>query len=287
MFLYSNTGYPVSVSGMITLPVSSSVYQSMVANIQQIHTNGDGTLCITPMQVQKTGHQPNTNNNIGSSNSNNSGNANSSNNSNCAMLINGHNQQMSHQQQHEQSAQHQHYANNGTTSSTASTVTSTISSGPIQGQNNLLELCRALNQNPNHFNLSPNNGTNNNIGNGQFNANIQHNIVNLNDRKVKMRKISALQNNNNTNNNNNNLLNASTYAGHTNTSHSQQNQTNTISNNSNNNNNNEEKFSAYLSTQIEQSNTASTVVDSDGNIVIHMSTVDTPQIKMECDVEAA
>lgn len=46
-------GYPVSVSGMITLPVSSSVYQSMVANIQQIHTNSDGTLCITPMQVQK------------------------------------------------------------------------------------------------------------------------------------------------------------------------------------------------------------------------------------------
>lgn len=51
------TGYPVSVSGMITLPVSSSVYQSMVANIQQIHTNSDGTLCITPMQVQKSGHQ--------------------------------------------------------------------------------------------------------------------------------------------------------------------------------------------------------------------------------------
>lgn len=47
----------MSVSGMITLPVSSSVYQSMVANIQQIHTNGDGTLCITPMQVQKPSHQ--------------------------------------------------------------------------------------------------------------------------------------------------------------------------------------------------------------------------------------
>lgn len=29
----------------------------MVANIQQIHTNSDGTLCITPMQVQKSGHQ--------------------------------------------------------------------------------------------------------------------------------------------------------------------------------------------------------------------------------------
>lgn len=48
---------------MITLPVSSSVYQSMVANIQQIHTNGDGTLCITPMQVQKTGHQHSINHN--------------------------------------------------------------------------------------------------------------------------------------------------------------------------------------------------------------------------------
>lgn len=27
----------------------------MVANIQQIHTNSDGTLCITPMQVHKSG----------------------------------------------------------------------------------------------------------------------------------------------------------------------------------------------------------------------------------------
>lgn len=44
---------------MITLPVSSSVYQTMVANIQQLHSNSDGTLCITPMQVQKgpTGSQ--------------------------------------------------------------------------------------------------------------------------------------------------------------------------------------------------------------------------------------
>lgn len=53
--VFCPTGYPVSVSGMITLPVSSSVYQSMVANIQQIHTNSDGTLCITPMQVHKPG----------------------------------------------------------------------------------------------------------------------------------------------------------------------------------------------------------------------------------------
>lgn len=53
---------------MITLPVSSSVYQSMVANIQQIHTNGDGTLCITPMQVQKPGHQHSINHNLNSTN---------------------------------------------------------------------------------------------------------------------------------------------------------------------------------------------------------------------------
>ncbi|XP_018802991.1 PREDICTED: DNA-binding protein Ewg isoform X8 [Bactrocera latifrons] len=45
-------GYPVSVSNMITVPVSASMYQSMMANIQQIHTNGDGTVCITPMQVE-------------------------------------------------------------------------------------------------------------------------------------------------------------------------------------------------------------------------------------------
>lgn len=42
-------GYPVSVSGMITVPVSS-MYQ-MVANIQHLHQNGDGTVCLTPIQV--------------------------------------------------------------------------------------------------------------------------------------------------------------------------------------------------------------------------------------------
>jgi len=37
-------GYPVSVSGMITVPVSASMYQTVVANLQQIHTQGDSTL---------------------------------------------------------------------------------------------------------------------------------------------------------------------------------------------------------------------------------------------------
>ena len=40
MFFF--VGYPVSVSGMLTVPVSASMYQTVVANIQQI--NNDGTV---------------------------------------------------------------------------------------------------------------------------------------------------------------------------------------------------------------------------------------------------
>nr|CAD7257233.1 unnamed protein product [Timema shepardi] len=55
-------GYPVSVSGMLTVPVSASMYQTVVANLQQIHTQSDGTIqgedglfqVVTPMvQVPK------------------------------------------------------------------------------------------------------------------------------------------------------------------------------------------------------------------------------------------
>ncbi|XP_018802989.1 PREDICTED: DNA-binding protein Ewg isoform X6 [Bactrocera latifrons] len=63
-------GYPVSVSNMITVPVSASMYQSMMANIQQIHTNGDGTVCITPMQVDSRPNSSNSRSN--SHNTNNS-----------------------------------------------------------------------------------------------------------------------------------------------------------------------------------------------------------------------
>jgi hypothetical protein len=39
------TGYPVSVSGMITVPVQGGpMYQTVVANIQQIHQQSDGTM---------------------------------------------------------------------------------------------------------------------------------------------------------------------------------------------------------------------------------------------------
>ncbi|XP_030378355.1 DNA-binding protein Ewg [Scaptodrosophila lebanonensis] len=43
-------GYPVSVSNVISVPVS--MYQSVMANMQQIQTNSDGTVCIAPMQVE-------------------------------------------------------------------------------------------------------------------------------------------------------------------------------------------------------------------------------------------
>ncbi|XP_030756128.1 DNA-binding protein Ewg-like isoform X4 [Sitophilus oryzae] len=51
------------VSGVITVPVSASMYQTMVANIQQLHTNSDGTVCVTPV-VQVPKIEPNNGDNI-------------------------------------------------------------------------------------------------------------------------------------------------------------------------------------------------------------------------------
>jgi hypothetical protein len=43
----------VSVSGMITVPVSASMYQTVVANLQQIHTQGDGSIQVrTVLQLK-------------------------------------------------------------------------------------------------------------------------------------------------------------------------------------------------------------------------------------------
>ena len=39
-------GYPVSVNGMITIPVHQQMYQTVVANIQ---ANNDGTFCVNPI----------------------------------------------------------------------------------------------------------------------------------------------------------------------------------------------------------------------------------------------
>lgn len=51
------------VSGVITVPVTASMYQTMVANIQHLHTNSDGTVCVTPVvQVPKV--EPNSGDNM-------------------------------------------------------------------------------------------------------------------------------------------------------------------------------------------------------------------------------
>lgn len=48
------SGYPVSVSGVITVPVSASMYQTMVANIQS-----DGTMQVVTPMVQVPKVEPN------------------------------------------------------------------------------------------------------------------------------------------------------------------------------------------------------------------------------------
>nr|CAH7726367.1 unnamed protein product [Callosobruchus chinensis] len=59
IILTAEDGHAISVSGVITVPVSASMYQTMVANIQHLHTNSDGTVCVTPVvQVPKV--EPNT-----------------------------------------------------------------------------------------------------------------------------------------------------------------------------------------------------------------------------------
>lgn len=137
-FVILNKGYPVSVSGMITLPVSSSVYQSMVANIQQIHTNSDGTLCITPMQVQKRGHQLNVDqiDNVTNISSN-------ANNSTCSDSLNNSFSSTSSQSSTMVANCHQN-SNNEYASSHMQSFLSC--DNQTNGSNNLLELCRVLSQ---------------------------------------------------------------------------------------------------------------------------------------------
>ncbi|BES90881.1 DNA-Hypothetical protein protein [Nesidiocoris tenuis] len=58
-------GYPVSVSGMITVPVSASMYQTVVANIQQIHAQGDGTIQVVGPMMHVPKIEPGTSNQTG------------------------------------------------------------------------------------------------------------------------------------------------------------------------------------------------------------------------------
>lgn len=241
---------------MITLPVSSSVYQSMVANIQQIHTNGDGTLCITPMQVQKNGLHNNgiVNTNCSVNNSHNSSTINSvcSNiNQNAMLLPNNHNSQFTgtmnvtigSQNINNTTHSNNHHHNNN------------------NSNNNLLELCRALNQTT------------------QYSKNSNLNSISLNRNNNKMKKPQLQQTNNG-------LL-TENVCHQTNLSHETVNVN--INNNNNNNNvpsttNNNIKFEHFspninanllnATNQIENENTANNETDPG---------IDSKANKMKCE----
>lgn len=139
-------GYPVSVGNMITLPVSASMYQTMMANIQQIQPNGDGTVCITPMQVDS--NDAHSSNNLSSVNSSNDS-------SSCSSSLNyiqasspspsTHHQNHHHHQRHHHQQQHSHAK---VSVSQSATTTNLLSSG---------KLVRAIFQDniPNRNDLNP------------------------------------------------------------------------------------------------------------------------------------
>lgn len=186
-FIYSPSGYPVSVSGMITLPVSSSVYQSMVANIQQIHTNGDGTLCITPMQVQKSGHQSNSINHM--NNTSISGSLIGGSNCSVVPCISNVNSSYSNVNSGGTPVLAScHLSSNGLFG-TASELTSSLNcdgnANSSNSNHNLLELCRVLSQSTNVSNANCQNTA-------SFNH-ISQNITN-NDRKSSKSKKLAQRN---------------------------------------------------------------------------------------------
>lgn len=117
----------------------------MVANIQQIHTNGDGTLCITPMQVQKPGHQHSINH-INSTSISGSLIGNNCSVTPCISSVNSSYSNVS-------SAGTQILANcqpnsNGPFAAATSELSSNMNceSSASNSNNNLLELCRVLSQ---------------------------------------------------------------------------------------------------------------------------------------------
>ncbi|XP_062139866.1 DNA-binding protein Ewg isoform X3 [Drosophila sulfurigaster albostrigata] len=81
-------GYPVSVSNVISVPVS--MYQSVMANMQHIQNSDGSTVCLAPMQVDNSSsnnNNHNTRNNSGNhSNNNNCSSSNSSSNNAASLL---------------------------------------------------------------------------------------------------------------------------------------------------------------------------------------------------------
>lgn len=293
-----HSGYPVSVSGMITLPVSSSVYQSMVANIQQIHTNSDGQLCITPMQVQKSGHQ----HSINHINGTNIGGNLIENNCNVAPCISSVNSSFSNVN----SGINSIIANNCQTNSNSqyASVGSEMptnlncNNNPSTNNSNLLELCRVLSQSTNG------NNTNCNQPLHSFNNNLSQNC---HDRKqIKSKKTTT--------NHRNQFLSSSNFG--TSTSITFSNETNGIqrnfmeqsvdeiksdtnNDNNNNNNNHSEKGNGNDNNhdlkceQLLMSSDAGGGDSSKANksniipIAIQISDTNNRNIKMECEIDVA
>lgn len=277
------TGYPVSVSGMITLPVSSSVYQSMVANIQQIHTNGDGTLCITPMQVQKPGHQHSINHiNSGSLIG-----------SNCSVApcISSVNSSFSNvNSAGNPIIANCHATSNspfGTTSDIATPINCDNNSTNNNNNSNLLELCRVLSQSTNVSNANGQNTL-------SFNHNLSQNFPNNNnDRKtMKTKKIA----------NRNQFFNFANSAGFSNESngidrhfieqqidgnksvHESDTNNNNHSDGNTDNANNDLKCAQILVAAIQEDLKPS---KSDNILPVQVSDNETRNIKMECEIDAA
>lgn len=274
---------------MITLPVSSSVYQSMVANIQQIHTNGDGTLCITPMQVQKTGHQ----HSISHLNSTSISGSLIGSNCSVAPCISSVNSSFSNVSSGGAStpilANCQPISNSpyGTTSEMASSLN--CDSVINNGNNNLLELCRVLSQTTNVNNTNCQSTL-------AFN-NLSQNFTN-NDRKVvKSKKIV----NRNQFPNSTNFGQSGSYSNDSNgmdrnfmSQNIDENKT-THQNDTNNNNHSEEnngnanhdlKCAQILVSTVTEDMTK--VHKSDNiPVTVTLNENDTRNIKMECEIDVA
>lgn len=131
---------------MITVPVSASMYQTMVANIQQIHPNGDGTICLSNMQVH---HQ-----NINNHNSHNS-----SNNNNAS----------------HQTPTTNHYTINTNSHNTHNGRIRAIMSAAPKAVNNVLN-SNAIKQDPERNNNNNNNNNSNSVViiNDKFNKHLEH-----------------------------------------------------------------------------------------------------------------
>lgn len=272
---------------MITLPVSSSVYQSMVANIQQIHTNGDGTLCITPMQVQKTGHQHSINHINSTSISG------SLVGSNCIVTpcISSVNSSFSSVSSGGTSILANCHSNSPFGASTEISSTMNCDNSTNSNNNNLLELCRVLSQTSNVNNANCSNTL-------SFN-NLSQNFPS-NDRKLLKTK-KVLNRNNQYYNNSNNFGTSTSFSIESNgidrfTHDIHENKSMHDSDTNNNNNHNGErngnvnhdlKCAQLMVSSVTDSSDTKPNKSDNIPVAVQLNDNEIRNIKMECEIDAA